>query len=165
MKRKTLVKIHIIATVIALLTIGSFFTSSLVAELSGDKTLIRDVKEAILFALPLMLIAMPAVGLTGNKLAGKSQNPIVLAKQKRMKFVFMNGVALIGLACCLYYRSHYQTIDGIFLTAQIAEFGLGLTNLVLIGLNSKNGLQLSGRFKKIAHAKTHYSAKSNASAL
>ena len=149
MKRKTLVKIHVIATVIATLTIGSFFISSLVAELSGDETRIRDVKAAILFALPLLLVAMPAVGLTGNKLAGKSQNTIVLAKRKRMKFVFINGMVLVSLACFLYYRSHYQTIDGIFLTAQIAEFALGLTNLILIGLNSKSGFQLSGRFKKM----------------
>ncbi|MBD2757456.1 hypothetical protein [Spirosoma validum] len=149
MKRKTLIKIHIAATLVAILTIGSFLTASLVAELSGSETVIKNIKEAILFALPLLLVAMPAVALSGNKLAGKSNHPIVLAKQKRMRFITLNGLCLIGLAFFLYYRSHYQAIDGIFFITQIAEFGLGLTNLVLLGLNSRSGVQLSGRFKRM----------------
>lgn len=136
------------ATVIATLTIVTFFISSLVAEINGNEAFIREVKEMILFLLPVMLIAMPALGITGNKLAGKSPNPVVLAKRKRLRFVFINGIALIALACFLYYRSHYQTIDTIFLVAQVAEFALGFTNLILIGLNIKSGFQLSGRFKK-----------------
>jgi hypothetical protein len=148
MKRKNLVRIHIIATIIAAITIASFFISSLAAEINGSETAIREVKEGILYSLPVLLIAMPALGATGNILAGKSQNPIVLAKKRRMRFVFVNGLTLISLACFLYYRSHYQTIDGVFLAAQIAEFVLGLTNLTLIGLNIKSGFQLSGRLKR-----------------
>ena len=144
MKRKTVVKAHIIGSIIAAITITMFFTFSLIAEIKGDETFIKQVKEGILFSLPLLLVAMPMLNITGNKLAGESQNPIVLAKRRRMKFVLANGITLISLACFLYYRSHYQAIDGIFLTAQIAEFTLGLTNLTLIGINIKNGIQLSG---------------------
>ncbi len=148
MKRKTLVKVHIIATVVAMTTIATFFISSLVAEINGSETVIKNVKKAILYALPVMLVAMPALGVTGNKLCGKSQNPIVLAKRNRMRLVLVNGVGLISLACFLYYRSHYQTIDAIFFVAQVAEFALGLTNMALIGLKIKSGFQLSGKFKK-----------------
>src|SRR4028118_1917765 len=98
MKGKTLIKIHVIVSVIAVITIATFFVSSLVAEIKGEETLIRKVKEAIFLSLPVLLIAMPALGATGNKLAGKSQNPIVLVKQKRMKFIFVNGITLISLA-------------------------------------------------------------------
>jgi hypothetical protein len=149
MKRILLVKIHIVATIIAVLTIGSFFIASLVAEIKGNKEGIKNVKEVILFSLPVMLIAMPALGITGNKLGGKSTNPLIAAKRRRMKFVFMNGIALITLAGFLYYRSHYVAIDGVFLTAQMLEFALGLTNLVLIGLNITSGLQLSGKGRRI----------------
>lgn len=152
MKRKTLVTIHIIATFIAAITIASFFLSSLAAEIKGSEAAIRKAKEAILFSLPILLLAMPALGATGNMLAGKSQNPLVLTKRKRMKFVFVNGLLLISLACFLYYRSHYQTIDGVFLAAQGTEFALGLTNLILIGLNVKSGFQLSGRLKRNGYA-------------
>jgi hypothetical protein len=78
----------------------------------------------------------------------------LISKRKRMKFVFVNGMGLITLACFLYYRSHYQTIDSTFLVAQVAEFVLGLINLALIGLNIKSGFQLSGRIKKQKPVKT-----------
>ncbi len=147
MKRKTVVTVHLIATFVATLTISLFFTTSLIAEIKGEETFIKSVKAFILYALPIMILAMPALKITGDKLAGKSKNPTVLAKAKRMKFVVINGVGLISLAVFLYYRSHYQTIDNVFLIAQIVEFGLGITNLTLIILNAKNGMQLSGRLK------------------
>jgi len=143
-----MIRIHIAATIIAAIIIATFFSLSLAAEINGEETFIKKVKEGILYSLPLMILTMPILNITGNKLAGKSQHPIVLTKRKRMKFILLNGMVLLSLACFLYYRSHYQAIDGIFLSAQIAEFLLGLTNLVLIGLNAKKGFQLSGRLKK-----------------
>lgn len=148
MKRKTVVKAHVIRSAVAVITISAFFTLSLIAELSGDVEYIKQVKKMILYSLPLLLIAMPILALTGKKLAGKSQNPIVLAKQSRMKIIAINGMVLIGLAIFLYFRSHYKAVDEVFLAAQIAEFGFGLTNLTLIGMNIRSGFKLSGSFKK-----------------
>lgn len=148
MKRKTIVKVHFIATVIAGLTIVTFFSLSLIAEIKGDIQFIKSVKAFILYALPVMVIAMPMLKITGDKLAGKSNNPIILAKKRRMKLMIVNGVGLISLAVFLYYRSHFHTIDHVFLVAQIAEFGFGLGNLTLIVLNARSGLQLSGKLKR-----------------
>jgi hypothetical protein len=117
MKRKTLIRIHITATIVAVVTISSFFTCSLVAEIKGDETFIKNVKEAILFSQPLLIIVMPVLRIAGNQLAGKSQNPIILAKRKRINIVLVNGIALMTLACFLYYRLRYQAIDRVFLTA------------------------------------------------
>ena len=144
MKRKTLVRIHLVATMIAAATIATFFCSSLAAEINGDELLIRTVKKGIVLSLPILVIAMPTLGITGNKLAGSSQNPIVFLKKRRMKLVLINGIMLIALACFLFYRSHFRAIDSIFMVAQAVEFILGLTNLVLIGLNIAGGLKLSG---------------------
>lgn len=149
MKRKNIVKAHLIATIIAALTILTFFSTSLYAEIKGDIELIKSVKAFILYALPIMILAMPILKITGDKLMGKSKNPTILAKAKRMKFVMLNGICLVSLAIFLYYRSHYQTIDGVFLIAQIAEFAFGLANLTLIMINAKIGMQLSGKLKKI----------------
>jgi|SRR5690606_22378888 len=148
MKRKTLVKTHLIATVVASLTIVTFFCLSLFAEIRGDEQFIKSVKAFILYALPVMILAMPALKITGDKLAGKSKNPLIVAKTKRMKIVVVNGFLLINLAIFLYYRSHYQKIDSIFLLAQVAEFALGLLNLSLIFTNARAGMQLSGKLKK-----------------
>ena len=148
MKRKSIVKLHITATVIAVLTISTFFISSLRAEIIGDNLLIKTVKTGILYALPLLLLVMPTLAITGNKLAGKSKHPSILKKLRRMKFVMINGFILIGLAVFLYYLANYQSIDDTFLYVQIAEFIFGLSNLSLIGMNIKTGLQLSGKLKK-----------------
>ena len=61
MKRKNIVKAHLIATIIAALTILTFFSTSLFAEIKGDEALIKSVKAFILYALPIMIIAMPAL--------------------------------------------------------------------------------------------------------
>lgn len=137
------------ATLIATLTIATFFISSLVAELNGEEALIKSVKEAIFYSLPILFVAMPALGISGNKLAGNAKSPIILAKQRRMKFIVANGLILTTLACLLYYRAHYQAIDGTFLALQLAEFAFGLANLSLIGLNIKAGRQLAGRGKEV----------------
>mgnify|MGYP003402904894 FL=1 len=148
MKRKTVVRIHLVATIIAVVTIATFFTISLIAEIRGDQVFIKAIKALILYALPLMIFAMPCLAITGNKLAGKSKNALVEIKKKRMKFVMLNGIILVSLAIFLYYRSHFQSIDGVFLTFQIAEFVFGLTNLSMIILNARNGMQLSGKLKR-----------------
>lgn len=143
MGRKTLLKIHFIATAIAAITIFTFFTSSLIAEIKGDESFIKSVKSFIIYALPILIVSMPTLAITGNKLAGHSKNRLVLIKKNRMKLVMVNGMILISLAIFLFYRSHFQEIDGVFLTFQIAEFFFGMVNLTLIGLNARNGMQLT----------------------
>ncbi len=147
MKRKTLVNIHIIATVCAMLTISTFFILSLKVELSGDLNGIKSVKQGILYALPLLIIAMPTLAISGNYLAGGSKNPIVIKKKRRMKIITVNGIILICLAIFLYYQSHFRSTNNVFLFVQITELVFGLGNLILIGLNVKTGLILSGKLR------------------
>lgn len=148
MKRTTVLTAHIVATAVATLTISCFFTFSLIAEILGEPLFIQQVKTGILYGLPIMLIAMPILGLSGKKLAGNSKNPLVLNKMKRMKMVALNGVILISLAIYLYYHAIYKSIDTTFLYVQIAELVIGGINLALIGTNIRAGMQLSGRLAK-----------------
>ncbi|WP_116127300.1 hypothetical protein [Lewinella sp. IMCC34183] len=145
MTRKAILRSHIAATAVALLTIGSFFTLSLLAELIGDHAFIRQVKTGILYGVPVLLIAMPTLGVTGSKLAGKSTHPLVLTKMRRMKVVAFNGCILIGLAIYLYFRAVHYSIDGTFLFFQVLELLFGATNLTLIVLNARAGMKLSGQ--------------------
>lgn len=147
MKRNQLLLLHIIATALAVITIGSFFTLSLRAEIIADEALIKATKTGILYALPILLIVMPTLAITGKKLAGKSKSPIVLMKSKRMNLIMVNGILLVSLVIFLYYRSNFESIDTVFFYAQIAELFFGLSNLTLIGLNIKSGLQLSGKLR------------------
>lgn len=148
MKRSKLITAHLTATIIAVITISSFFSFSLIAEIIGEDLFIKQVKTGILYALPILLIAMPTLGLSGKKLAGNSRNPIVLKKMKRMKLIALNGIVLISLAIYLYYHAIYKTIDSTFFYVQLAELLMGGLNLGLIGMNISAGLRLSGRKSK-----------------
>lgn len=145
MKHSKLILAHILGTIIAFLTIITFFSFSLVAEIIGDHQLIKIVKTNILYLLPILIIVMPMLVVSGKKLAGKSRSPLVLKKLKRMKFITANGIILISLAIYLYIHANYKTINTSFLIAQITELLFGFTNLTLIGLNIKTGLKLSGK--------------------
>jgi hypothetical protein len=121
MKRKTILKSHIIATSVGALTIGCFFSFSLIAEIMGNQEFIKQVKTGIVYCLPVLLFAMPILGITGKKLAGKFKSPIVATKMKRMKFVAFNGIIFISLAIYLYFRAVNNNIDSTFLYVQIIE--------------------------------------------
>ena len=144
MKRSKIVTAHITATIIAFLTIGSFFSFSLFAEIIGEELFIKQVKIVILYCLPILVITMPMLAISGKKLAGNSKNPIVSKKMTRMKFIAFNGMVLITLAIYLYYHAIYKTIDSTFLYVQILELLIGTVNLGLILMNINSGLKLSG---------------------
>tara|TARA_R110002020_G_scaffold150915_2_gene327799 strand:+ start:716 stop:1186 length:471 start_codon:yes stop_codon:yes gene_type:complete len=148
MKRKSILTAHIIGTIMAVLTIGCFFGFSLIAEIRGNPEFIKQVKTGVLYCLPILLFAMPMLGITGKKLAGSSKSPIVVTKMKRMKFVAFNGIILISLAVYLYFRANENNIDSTFLGVQIIELLFGAINLTMLGLNIKDGMLLSGRIKR-----------------
>ncbi len=145
MNRKTLIKIHLLATAVASLCICFFWGFSLSAEIKGDILFIRQVKTGILYFLPILIIFMPILAISGKKLAGKSQSLVVKTKEKYMRMIAFNGMTLIILAVFLYYRVHFEQIDGIFWAAQTAEFLFGAGNLVLISLNAKAGFAMSAK--------------------
>ena len=148
MKRKLIVKIHLISTVIAGLTISSFFTATIISEVINDTLLIMSVKEKILYGLPILLVSMPSVGISGLKLTGRSKSPVHIAKLKRMKVIAFNGVLLILLAIYLYNNSRDGVFGRFFWVAQTLELMLGATNLFLITKNIKAGFILKGRYRK-----------------
>ncbi|WP_313114355.1 hypothetical protein [Aequorivita sediminis] len=145
MKRSKIVIVHIMATVIAGFTISCFFSFSLIAEILGEDFFIKQVKTGILYCLPILVVTMPMLALSGKKLSENSQNPIVNKKLKRMKLIALNGVILISLAIYLYYHATYKSIDNTFLYVQVLELVIGALNLGLIVMNINSGLKLSGR--------------------
>ena len=147
-KRKMYSKIHKVSGIVALLVISSFFISSLYGEIIGNHNIIIAIKTYIVFTIPVMLILMPTCAITGKKMAGKSKSQIVKSKNKRVKFIALNGIILITLAIVLYKRAINGEIDSDFLTIQIVEFVFGLTNIIMLGLMIKDGRILTGKIKK-----------------
>ncbi|MET0514752.1 MAG: hypothetical protein ABW047_05420 [Nitrospiraceae bacterium] len=144
-------RVHFIAATVATLTIAAFFVSTLLVEFLGSSDAVAHVKRLIV--LPGLLILVPAIAATGGTgfaLSKSRQGRLVDAKKKRMPFIVVNGLMiLIPCAILLDSWASQSTFDARFYLVQGVELAAGGTNLVLMGLNMRDGLMLSGRVRSI----------------
>lgn len=140
--RRNLARVHAAAGLIAWCLIASFFIGSLISELLGSSTWIVLVKRTIFYTMWAMVVLVPLAALTGRKLAGKSRNVIVERKRRRMRWIAPNGLLLLTLGSYLYYKASQGQFDPFFMSAQLVELAVGLTNLVLLGLMIRDGFRL-----------------------
>jgi len=142
-------QVHFIAAVVATLTIAAFFVSTLLVEFLGSLDAVAQVKRLIV--LPGLWILVPAIAATGGTGFARSksrQGRLVDAKKKRMPFIAANGlVILIPCAILLDSWASQSLFDARFYLVQGLELAAGGTNLVLMGLNMRDGLMLSGRVR------------------
>jgi len=149
--------VHRSAAVVALMCIATFLSATVFVELLGSPEEVATVKRLILW--PGLLILIPAIALTGasgftarraitvdSETAGKE--PLLRRKQKRMPFIAANG--LLVLIPCAFFLDAWASagrFDATFYAVQGLELLAGATNLLLMGLNARDGL----RFAAPAH--------------
>ena len=142
-------KIHFIAGFLATLTISSFFLSTVIAELLGSHEVVAILKSLIV--MPGLFILVPAIAATGGSgfaLSKYRQGRLVDAKKKRMPFIAANGLlVLIPSAIFLDRWASAGSFDITFYLVQSAELLAGAVNLILMGLNMRDGIKMSGRFR------------------
>jgi hypothetical protein len=139
-------RVHLAAGVTAFLTILAFWTSTVLSELFGSHAAVAAVKNGILWGMLLLIPAMAAVGGSGFRLGGRSTVPSVAAKRRRMPIIALNGLlVLFPSAVFLAMRADAGRFDTAFYAVQAVELVAGAANLMLIGLNIRDGLRLSGR--------------------
>lgn len=147
--------IHFIAGLLATLSIATFFLSTLGVELFGTYETVAMVKALIV--MPGLFILVPAIAATGGSgvfLSRSRQGRLVEAKKKRMLFIAANGL-LIMIPCAIVLNrwAAAGTFDSTFYAVQTLELLGGAVNLTLMGMNIRDGMRMSGRFrasKKIA---------------
>jgi hypothetical protein len=126
--------------------ISAFMISTLIAELSGDLAFITTVKQAIVSGLAVLVPAMAAVGISGNRLAGKSTAPIIQRKQRRMMLIAANGLfVLVPCALALAWLAAAGSFGGLFYVVQGVELLAGAVNITLLVLTARLGMQLTHR--------------------
>ncbi|WP_411744598.1 hypothetical protein [Reinekea sp.] len=139
--------IHRISAVIAMACIALFFSSTIIVELIGAAESIVIVKSLIVW--PGLFILVPSIALTGGSgfVLSKSRNgKLVERKKKRMPFVGVNGiVVLVPCAIVLDRWASAGSFDTQFYMVQCLELFAGAINLMLMGMNMKDGLRMSGR--------------------
>jgi hypothetical protein len=140
---------HPIAGIIGLLTILTFWLSTVASELFGSADAIAAVKETIPWGFVLLVPALAVTGASGFRMAGASKDPRVLRKKRRMPFIAGNGL-LILIPAALYLatlaaRGDFGTK---FYIVQVIELAAGAVNITLMSLNIRDGFSLTQRFSK-----------------
>ncbi len=139
-------KVHAASGVLAFLCIATFWISTVVSELFLDHNAVITVKVAITYALIAFVPCIAIVGATGFAMGGKSTHPTLVAKRRRMPIIGANGVfILIPAALFLSVKAQAGEFDTWFYGVQVIELLAGATNLFLMGLNIRDGRQMSRR--------------------
>ena len=147
-------RVHPIAGGLALLTMALFWTSSVEVEVVGDVDDVVLVKHTIMWGLLVLVPALAATGSTGFLLGGRSADPRILAKQRRMQVVAAIGL-LVLVPCVLFLglTASPDDLDARFYAVQGVELVAGAVNITLMSLNVRDGLRLTGRIRARATAR------------
>lgn len=139
--------IHRIGAITATLCIFTFFASTLIVELFGTKEAITTVKSLIVMpGLFILIPAIAATGATGFAMSTSKSGGLVGTKRKRMPYIGANGLLiLLPAAIVLDQWAAMGSFDGRFYLVQVVELTAGAINLLLMGMNIRDGLRISGR--------------------
>lgn len=142
--------IHPVAGAVAMLTIATFWLSTALSELFASQAIVTSVKTGILWGFVVLIPALATAGGSGFALArGRPRSELVGAKVKRMPLIAANGIlVLIPSALFLASKARAAEFDTAFYAVQALELAAGAANLVLLGLNLRDGLKMTGRLRR-----------------
>ena len=139
-------KIHLTAASLAVLTILTFFASTVLVEVFGGSEAIAAVKRLIVYGLVILVPAIAVTGITGFLLAKPRAVRLVESKKKRMPFIAANGLIVLAPSAVVLDRlASAGSFGATFTAVQSLELLAGGANLVLMFLNLRDGLRLTGR--------------------
>jgi hypothetical protein len=140
--------VHPVAGTIAILTIASFWLSTALSELFASQAIVTTVKTAIPWGFLLLIPGLMAAGGSGFALAKGRRGGLIGAKLKRMPLIAANGIlVLIPSALFLASEARAGEFDTSFYTVQALELAAGAANILLLCLNLRDGLKMTGWFR------------------
>lgn len=138
--------LHPIAGGLALLTILSFWLSTILSELFAGAPIVVMVKTLIPWGFLILIPAMALAGASGFRIGRTWRGPVVARKRKRMPIIAANGlVVLIPTALYLSFKARTGAFDTAFYAVQTLELIAGGVNIALLALNMRDGLRLAHR--------------------
>jgi hypothetical protein len=141
--------IHPVAGTLAILTIAAFWLSTALSELFASEAIVTVVKTAIPWGFLLLIPALAAAGGSGLALATGRRGGLIGAKMRRMRLIVGNGVlVLIPSALFLAFKASAGEFDASFYAVQALELAAGAVNIMLLGLNMRDGLRMKGRLSR-----------------
>lgn len=136
--------VHPVAGLIAILTIATFWFSTVISELFLSEAAIVAVKTAIPWGFLILIPALAATGGSGFAWSKGQRQGLVGTKLKRMPFIAANGLlVLIPSALFLASKARAGEFDTMFYVVQALELIAGATNISLLGLEMRDGMKLT----------------------
>ncbi|MBU1176711.1 MAG: hypothetical protein KKH72_15010 [Alphaproteobacteria bacterium] len=140
---------HRVAGIVAILTIACFWLATVFSELFATEAAVIAVKTAIPWGFLLLIPALVAAGGSGVSLAKGRRAGRVGTKRKRMPILAANGLlVLMPAAFFLAFKAQSHAFDAGFYIVQFVELTAGAVNLVLLGLNMRDGMAMAGRLRR-----------------
>jgi hypothetical protein len=138
--------VHRAAGVLALFVIAAFWSSTVLVELFGDVADVARVKLAIAWCLLVFVPLLALTGATGFAMSGPRPGGLMAVKLRRMRIIAANGLlVLVPAALFLAFKANAGEFGAAFALVQGAELAAGAVNAVLMALNVRDGLRLTGR--------------------
>jgi hypothetical protein len=142
--------IHPVAGVLAILVIATFWLSTVLSELFASEATVIAVKTAIPWGFLVLIPALMAAGASGLRLGRGRRGGLTAAKTRRMRRIAANGLlVLIPAALFLGFKARAAEFDATFYAVQGLELTAGAANIVLLGLNMRDGLKMTGRMHRL----------------
>lgn len=140
--------LHPLAGTVALGLIVTFWLSTALAELSGSLPAVVAVKTTIPWGFLALVPALAAAGASGAVLSRLRRDGRAAAKLRRMRLIAANGIlVLVPSALFLASRAAAGAFGPGFIAVQAIELAAGATNIVLLSLNLRDGLRMTGRLR------------------
>lgn len=140
---------HLVAGVLAPLCLATFFVSTVLTELFGSPGAVAQLKALIVSpGLWIMIPAIAAAGSSGMLSSRSRKGRLVDGKKRRMAIIATNGLlVLVPCAIALDRWAAAGRFDTAFYVVQAVELIAGAANFVLMGLNVRDGLRMTGRLR------------------
>lgn len=141
--------LHPVAGALALVTIVTFWVSTVLSELFASPEVVTAVKTAIPWGFLVLIPALMGAGISGLRLAKGRRSAMIDRKRKRMPFIAANGLLiLVPAALFLAAKAGDGAFDIAFYSVQAVELVAGAVNISLLGLNMRDGLRIRGKHRK-----------------
>lgn len=141
---KHMYQTHKVAGVVMLITLVTFFVSTITIELLGDHEQIKWLKLLIMiFAIVLIVPLTIIIGKTGKKVSIGHNPKLLKKKSKLFKTIQRIGpFVLAPTGISLYFMARSDIFNAVFYTIQLIELIAQLTSIVLIIIAINTGIQL-----------------------
>jgi hypothetical protein len=134
---------HKIGAISAMFLILVFQSLTIISDIWGSQDSMILAKKIIAWCIPFLIASLIITGISGKKLAGQSQDQLILRKQKRTQLVAAVGLlVLLPSAYFLLYLASNEIFSILFWSIQTIEIVAGLFNFTLLFLNAKDGREI-----------------------